>query len=155
MTMTVDPFTNIRSLVQTPAHLMRSYVIAQPLTSHFRVGTCAEVDCPNRAGGWRMAYDLTDPDRAAAARWIRDHSGRRYTHELLDGGRKIVFTFPAGQDCFETHRVPLERDPIMVVRGGDFRGNPTRERSVHTSADSFIDQWSTDLDRLNTVHERG
>lgn len=150
-----DPYANIRRMVTAPVHSMRTFQIDQPLATHYRRATCQEVSCSAYAAGWRMGFDLTDPERRAAAKWIRDRSGRTYTHELLEEGRKVVFTFAAGQRCFEKHRVPLERDPFLIVRGGDFRGNPRRERVQHRSADTFIDQWSTDLDRLNTIRERG
>lgn len=148
-----DAFANIRRLVKAPVQSMRTYQIDQPISTHYRVATCAEVDCPRRAAGWRMGFDLTDPERLAAARWIRDHSGRTMTAEVL--GDKVTLTFPAGQDCFTTHRVPLEREPFYVVRAGDFRGNPTRERTRHANADTFVDAWENDLDKLNTVRERG
>lgn len=150
-----DPYANIRRMVTAPVHTMRTFQLDQPISTHYRRGTCQEVSCDAHARGWRMGFDLTDAERRAAARWIRDHSGRSYTYELLDGGDRIVFTFAAGQSCFERHRVPLERDPFMIVRGGDFRGNPTRERYQHSNAEDFIDQWSGDLDRLKTIRERG
>lgn len=148
-----DPFANIRRLVTAPAHSMRTFQIDQPLDSHFRRATCAEVECTAAASGWVMGFDLTDPEKAAAARWIRDHSGRTFSAALTSG--KVVLTFPAGQTCFAKHRVPLEREPFYVVRGGDFRGNPRRERVVHRTADTFVDQWDNDLGRLNTIRERG
>lgn len=148
-----DPFANIRRQITAPVQSMRTFEINQPIATHFRRATCAEVECGARAAGWKMGFDLTDPERLAAARWIRDHSGRTMAAEVADG--KVTLTFPAGQDCFQKHRVPLEREPFYVVRGGDFRGNPTRQRVTHKSADTFIDQWENDLDRLNAVRERG
>lgn len=148
-----DPYANIRRLIQAPVHTMRTFQIDQPLHTHFRVATCAEVSCTAHANGWKMGFDLTDPEKVAAARWIRDHSGRKLTAQVV--GDTVTLTFPAGQTCFTTHRVPLEREPFYVVRGGDFRGNPTRQRVVHKTADSFVDQWENDLDRLNAVRERG
>lgn len=150
-----DPYATLRSIVTAPASTMRTFQLDQPLATHYRRATCEEVQCRAQAGGWRMAFDLTDPERRAAARFVRDKAGRTYTHELLEDGNKVVFTFAAGQRCFEQHRIPLERDPFMIVRGGDFRGNPTGYRYEHTSPDSFLDHWSGDLDQLNTVRERG
>lgn len=148
-----DPFANIRKLVNVPAHLMRTFQIDQPLDSHYRRATCAEVECSAQANGWIMGFDLDDRDKAASARWIRDHSGRTFTAALA--GRKLTLTFAAGQTCFAKHRVPLEREPFYVVRGGDFRGNPTRYRYRHANADDFVDQWDNDLSKINAVKERG
>lgn len=148
-----DPYANIRRLIKAPTHTMRTFQIDQPLDTHYRRATCAEVECAAHAGGWVMGFDLTDPDKAAAARWIRDRSGRTFSAVVADG--KVTLTFPAGQSCFAKHRVPLGREPFYVVRGGDFRGNPERYRVVHRDADTFVDQWDTDLDKLNTIRERG
>lgn len=151
----VDYFANIRRLVQAPVQHMRTYALAQPLATHFRRATCAEVECPNWAHGWKMGFDLRDDDRRAAARDIRDKSGRRFTAEVTGDGAKVIFTFPAGQDCFARHRVPLERDPIMIVRHGDFRGNPTGVRTQERDPEIFLERWAGDLDKIKTVHDRG
>lgn len=154
-----DPFANIRKLVTAPVHTMRTFQMDQPLATHYRRATCQEVSCSAYAAGWKMGFDLTDPDRRAAARWIRDKSGRTYTHEIVGGPgereHRIIFTFAAGQKCFTRHRVPLEREPFMIVRGGDFRGNPAREVRRHARADTFIDQWASDLDELKTMRDKG
>jgi len=150
--MFISGYTNT---VRTPSHQMRTFQLDQPLATHYRRATCEEVSCAAQAGGWRMAFDLTVPEKREAARFIRDHGGRSYTYELLDEGRKIIFTFAAGQRCFETHRVPLERDPFMIVRSGDIRGPGDGWRMQHTSPGSFLDHWSSDLDQLNTIRERG
>ena len=70
--------------------------------------------------------------------------------------RTTVFVFDAGQPCFQAgqHRAPLEREPLYVVRGGDSRGNPTRFRRVHASADSWVDDFATNQDHLNTAAQR-
>lgn len=150
---TQDPFANIRKLIRTPVEHQRTFQIDQPLESHFRRATCQEVECKAYAFGWKMGFDLSDPDKRAAARAIRDKSGRTFSVVLT--GNNIVMTFPAGQRCFQTHRVPLEREPFYIVRGGDFRGNPRRERTVHPTADSFIDRWENELGAVNQVLERG
>jgi hypothetical protein len=148
-----DPYANIRRLVKAPVHTMRTYQMDQSIATHYRRATCAEVDCPARAHGWKMGFDLSDPEKAAAARWIRDHSGRSMSAQVI--GDTVTLTFPAGQDCFEKHRMHLEREPFYVVRGGDFRGNPMRVSTRHRAADTFVDQWENDLDQINTVRNRG
>lgn len=153
-----DPFANIRRLIRTPVEHQRTFQIDQPLETHFRRATCQEVECKAYAFGWKMGFDLTDPDKVAAARAIRDKSGRTFTVELVDAlgpNPKVILTFAAGQRCFQTHRVPLEREPFYIVRGGDFRGNPRRERTVHRTADSFVDRWDNELSAVKEVLERG
>lgn len=154
-----DPYANIRRMVTIPVHLMKTFELRQPFDSHYRIATCAEVECK----GWRqdmtVTFDLTVAQQVADANWLRNRSGLRFTYLLLAGDTKVKFVIPSGQTCMESrlrpHRVPLERDPFMLVRGGDFRGNPTGQRMRHTSPESFVDNWATDLDKLNTVRERG
>ena len=85
------------------------------------------------------------------------YSGCAYTYPstaTLNNFPKLVeFTFEAGQSCFEQHVLPA-RDPIYLVRGGDWRGNPTGERHVHTSGEDFVDEWQNHADRLNTLRVR-
>lgn len=154
-----DPYTNIRRIVQSPMHRMRTFELAQPFATHYRVATCAEVECRGYREDMTVTFDLTNAQHVADANWLRNHSGLRYTYTMLDNDRKVQFVIPHGQTCLASrlrpHRVPLERDPFMIVRGGDFRGNPTGERRTHTSPESFVDEWATDLDKLNTVRERG
>lgn len=154
MHVSFDPYANIRQRVTAPVQTMRTFQLDQPLHTHFREVSCAEAGCSASANGWRMGFDLTDPDKREAAQAIR-RSGRTYTYQLLDDDTKIIFTFAAGQPCFARHRVPLEREPFYVVRAGDWRGNPTGQRMRHRNADDFLDHWSTDLDQLKTVRERG
>ena len=158
--MNIDPYTNIRKLTRLPTHMMKSYALLQPLATHYREATCAEVECRGFREDMTVTFDLTVPQQVSDANWLRNHSGLRFTYFMLDDDRKVKFVVPAGQRCLESllrpHRVPLEREPLMVVRGGDtFRGNPTGERRSHTSPESFVDEWATDLDKLKTVQERG
>lgn len=157
MQVSFDPYANIRARITAPVQTMRTFQIDQPLETHFRVAHCREVDCDKYADGWKMGFDLTDPERVKAAKWVRDTSGRTYTAELLEAGAKVVFTFPAGQRCFEKHHVPLEREPFYVVRRGDWRGNPDGRRAVqrHRNADDFLDHWQSDLGQLTDIRERG
>lgn len=143
-----------------PAHAMKTFEIRQPLATHFRVATCAEANCKWYAEGRIVGFDLTDPAKVAAANELARicvDSGLRYQAKTV--GTTAQFTFPAKQRCLTSytrpHRIPLERDPLMIVRGGDWRGNPRREGMRHTSPESFVDHWATDLDKLNTEQERG
>lgn len=149
-----DPYLNVRQMSSTSPELMRTYQMTQPLDTHYRVATCQEVDCSSYANGWKMGFDLHDDDRAAAARWIRDKSGYAFTYELTPDERRVIFTFAAGQQCFQTHRVFLERDPFMMIRGGSL-GRWTGVKQAFTNPMSFLDSWATDLDKLNDRREQG
>lgn len=153
-----DPFANLRRIIRTPVEAVRSYELHQPFETHFRPARCAEVDCPAWRDGFAMGFTVTDPERARAARVIRDRSGRTFTVEEIRGesGRveRVVFTFPPGQECFTAHRVPLEREPIAIVRDGDFRGNPTGYRA-QLGLDDWVYDCATTQDKIKTALERG
>jgi len=142
-----------RAVIPTiPVHLMRTFAINQPIATHYRRAWCEEVDCPKWKNGFTLGFDLTNQEHVDAANLIRMKSGRAFTVKHL--GTNVELTFPPGQRCFGIHRVHNERDPFLIVRGGDFRGS-TGERFQHTSAESFVDHWATDLDKLTTEHQKG
>lgn len=154
----MDPTINWPQM-RLPAQVMKTYGLAAPQASHFREATCAEVECPNRANGWVSAFDVTDPDKARAANMVRLHSGKAFTIQELTGpsGRveKVVFTFAAGQDCWQRHRVALERDPVAYVRGGDFRGNPQGDWRTHTRLDDWVEDLGDNQQRIIDRINRG
>jgi hypothetical protein len=134
-----------------PVQAYKTYAVTSPLGSHFREATCAEVDCDASGYGWVTVIDVaTDLGRQQAG-YIRNHSGRSFT--VTEVGTLVTFTFPAGQKCFQTHRVALDREPICSVRGGDWRAVTSPARVLRT--DDWIDDFANHQDRLKTRIERG
>ena len=167
-----------------PVHAMKSYDIHAPLASHWRKATCEEVDCEGWRSGWITMIDERDlaprgeetlahlppRERTAAhvrrlrqmanadearAYYIRHLSGRNFTESKDTATGKTVFDFPPGQECFDEHRVRVERPEIFVVRDGDFRGNPTRERRVHDSPDHWVEDFAEHQDQIAIQVDRG
>lgn len=130
-----------------PMHLMKTYQIASPLSTHTRVGTCAEADCPAHQHGWQTSVDESTDLGQKQAHYIRKESGRKFTERRTEVGL-TAFAFEAGQTCFATHRVSLERPELYVVRGGDFRGNPRGEVFRHSGPDAWVDDFGTHQDQL-------
>lgn len=133
------------------AHDMKTYQVAQPLATHFRAATCAEVECPNWLNGWRVRVEGLAPQLLHAA----THSGRRHTRvDVAEGESWLVFE--AGQPCFaaSTHRTLVGRPQRFFERGGDWRGNPRAERRELNPAD-WQDSFANHQDRIATVIERG
>lgn len=128
-----------------PADAMTTYRIARPKGTHWRPARCAEVDCAPYLHGWRTVIDESTEQGQAQAHYIRNVAGRGFT-EARDEAGLTVFTFAAGQACFAAHqhRAPLDREPLYVVRGGDWRGNPrgTQPR-VHTRPEDWVDDFAT------------
>lgn len=135
-----------------PPAAFKTYALLAPADTHYRAATCEEVDC--RA--WRYGWRLKKQDLEPADLHLVKVSGRRY-RELHESERVTWLVFEAGQACFAapTHRVPLEREPIYLVHGGDWRGNPLREEFRHTTPASWVDDFATHQDKIATVRQRG
>lgn len=136
-----------------PAGAVQTYSIIRPRTpDFFRGATCEEVNCERRRLGWRSRADTSTPEGARVARWILNKSGRRFTKE--EAGPILTFTFPPGQDCFERHKVAVEREPLYVVRGGDHRG--TRDfRRTHKRGEDWRDDMQERLGQVAEAQKKG
>ena len=128
----------------------RTYQLLQPLATHFRVATCEEADCQPHLHGWISTFDESTELGQRQAHYVRNASGRRYTE--VRSAALTTFTFEAGQRCFRQHHEPLEREPLAIVKDGDYRmsSNPR-----HLRPDDWVDDFANHQDRLNTQRERG
>lgn len=137
------------------AEAFKTYRIDAPISTHYRPTTCAEVECGAHTNGWKTLADETTTQGAGIAAYIRRDSGRRFV-ETREAGI-TVFVFEAGQMCFgaSEHRVPLEREPIFRVVGGDFRGNPRGEAPVTHRPEDWVDSMATHLDSIATAINKG
>lgn len=126
-----------------PAHAYKTYSFTRPLRTHWRAATCDETACPAYLNGWVTRVDeATDLGRGQAAYIRRDRTRSHAETRAADG--LTEFSFPAGQRCYRAseHRLPLERDPVFTVRGGDYRGNPMQ---VQTWVCRTADEWQDDF----------
>ena len=136
-----------------PVTAYKSYEVAMSVVTHTRPATCGEVDCPTQSSGWITPVDESTTLGQKQAHYIRRLSGRVHT----EGPRDVftLFTFPPGEECFEPHTIPLDRPALFSVRGGDWRGNPTREHRTHDTADNWVEDFAEHQDRLATRVNRG
>jgi hypothetical protein len=146
----VEPF---RLEPAAPAAAMQTFTVSAPLSTHFRPGTCGEAGCQAHEHGWRTVVDETTDLGQRQAHYIRTKSGRHFTEERDPSG--TAFTFPAGEQCFATHQVSLERPELYVVRGGDWRGNPTGEVRRHTAPEFWVEEFAENLDNVKATKEKG
>lgn len=130
-----------------------TYQVLQPKTSHFRPATCAEVSCQRARNGWRSVMDVSTVDGRKQANWIRLKSGRTFT--FAQAGHVVTFTFAAGQRCFEKHTVWLQREPLLRVAGGDWRGNPRRTPTVALKPQDWIDHFGEHQLALSDEQKKG
>jgi hypothetical protein len=122
-----------------PVAAYKTYSLSAPPSTHRRPARCDEAGCDAYQRGWITRCDEVTELGERQAHYIRKLSGRRYTEQRTSVGLTI-FTFEAGQQCFDTHTVPLDREPIYVVRDGDWRGNPSGRRRV-LRAEDWLDDF--------------
>ncbi len=139
-----------------PVQAYKTYQVAAPVRTHWRVATCAEVECEHYTHGWATTVLPGSSDEAL----VRG-SGRHWRGEVQGGPKPdehgmLRFVFPPGQPCFgaHRHRVPLGRDPFFVVRGGDWRANTGLIRR-HTRGADWVDDFATHQDKLIAQQQRG
>lgn len=137
-----------------PAAAYQTYAVVRPQRTHWRKGTCAQVNCPNRERGWRQTIDLNTVLGQEQARYIKTHSGRAYT-KIGQMNGIVELEFAAGQDCFAEHRIPLDRDSLFLLKGGDWRGNPTGAATRHLSPIAWRDNFGENQEKLVDMAQRG
>ncbi|MDY7101561.1 MAG: hypothetical protein S0880_10275 [Actinomycetota bacterium] len=151
---------------RTPPQARNTYQILQPLDTHWRPASCAEYRCKAHLRGWATAVDEATPLGRRQAAYIRAHcvrdtgahamatSGRRRYTETHEAGL-TEFRFPAGQECFQEHRVPLDRPQRFLVRHGDVRRFGGVVRDHGERGDLFVEDMAHNLDRVRTAVTRG
>lgn len=117
------------------------------------VAACAEVGCPHWTHGWDTIVDERTQLGEMQAAYIRQgRSGRSYRELGRTAEGLTVFRFDAHQRCFTEHRTIPE---LYVVRGGDWRGNPTGMRRVHTRAADWVEHLREQTEKTVERARRG
>jgi hypothetical protein len=137
-----------------PAEAYKTYQLAAPRSTHFRPATCEDVDCEAYLFGWQTTIDESTDLGRRQADYIR-RAAKRHFIENIDGGL-TTFTFEPGQQCFAQHTARLERPPLFIVRGGDFRGDPrgTQPR-YHSRPEFWVEDFATHQADLAEQLEKG
>lgn len=150
--MTIQSPEGARVAPLLPAESMKTYQVSSPLATHWRPATCAETGCEQHLRGW----STTVAPESREEHLLRG-SGRHWSsmERTRDGLHR--YAFPPGQACFaaSTHRVLLDRQELYVVRGGDWRGNPTGDVYRHANADDWVDDFGTHQQLIADRIQRG
>lgn len=135
------------------AEHFKTYRIVAPLSTHFRPASCREVECQGYMHGWKTTVLPDSPQ----ANYIRRSSGRSFREGGLNPDGTVTFTFSAGQMCFRAseHRVPLEREPLYVVQGGDFRGNPRGITPIRRRGTDWVEDFAEHQQAIADAKKRG
>jgi hypothetical protein len=130
----------------------KTYQIISPLSSHWRPATCEEVNCKDFLNGWRVRVEGLPGDMLHLART----SGRKFT-EVEESANSHWLVFESGQPCFRAseHRALLDKQEIFAVRDGDWRGNPTGKRRLHTRPEFWQEDFAEHQDQLARRIQQG
>lgn len=157
-----DPFAHIKPYwhqPRLPVHVMKTYGVRAPLSTHWRPAGCRESGCPYYLNGWRVHIErITQRANGEFLLSRIKRSGKRFRTVDLGPGQTFL-EFEAGQSCFDgdamRHKVSVGRPELFVVRGGDWRGNPRGEQRVHHNMADWIDDMSEHRDKLMTRLAQG
>lgn len=146
--------TPFRLNPRMPVGAYKTYQVSAPVATHTRAATCDEAGCQQHTNGWVSPIDERTELGRQQAWYIRNESGRRFREDRDQLPGVTMFVFEPGQQCFAEHRVPLDRPALYVVRGGDWRGNPTGD-IVRRKPDEWVDDFATHQNKLATELEKG
>lgn len=136
-----------------PPEAYKTWSMVSPIETHMRQATCEEVGCDHYTQGWRVHLEALTPGLQHAART----SGRKYTEQHVSPGQTYL-VFEPGQPCFKatTHRAPIGRPPLFLVRDGDHRGNPRRTPTRrYDRPDQWVDDFATHQTKLADEIRKG
>lgn len=136
-----------------PTTAYRTYRAISPLSTHFRLATCQEIQCPAYTNGW--TYLKTDLEREHLL-YAVTHAGKRYREMSLTESGEIYLVFEPGQRCFQadSHRMPLDRPEFYYTGRGDFRSFSIR-KAQQLRAEDWVDHFANHVDKLNTKQQEG
>lgn len=137
-----------------PPQAYKTYAASMPLRTHFRRATCEEAGCEQYRSGWVTTIDLSTTDGQKMAHFVQHDKTRRWTLQKVSPVLVKVVYGP-GQRCFKSHQVRNDRPPRLIARSGDFRGNPDGRKTVHTSAQFWIEDQQETLDLVQARLQRG
>lgn len=133
----------------------QTFQIAAPVQTHTRKASCEEVECAQYLNGWRVKLDLSSDLGQRQAHYIKHQSGRSYKVVGQEGGL-VVLEFNGNQECFQEHRVPLDRPAVYRVKGGDHRGNPLRTLTrIHKKPEFWVEEFAEHQDKIDKIRRKG
>lgn len=145
-----------------PPQSYKTYAMVSPLSTHSRQATCEEVGCDQYRQGWRVRVENLTPDLLHTLRTARATvNGRQVPYRcreqrVAEGETWMVYD--AGQPCFkaDTHRAPIGRPPLYVVRDGDHRGNPRGTKArLHQRPSDWVEDFAEHQQALADEIKKG
>lgn len=142
-----------------PVQAYKTYSLSAPIETHRRRATCREIDCPQWIEGWETPVIPGSTDEALLRRMcdgLIDGVRRYFTELPIRSDGMLRLHFAAGQPCLaaSTHTVTLEREPLYVVRGGDWRSSTGLIRR-HTRGNDWVEDFAEHQIYVAGWQERG
>lgn len=146
-------FEQMPNRLQPQMHVggYKTYAISAPIATHTRPASCEEVGCLNFHNGWETRVPVdSELDGLVRA------SGRGWRSVVTEGGVNI-YTFGPGTECFNSssHRVPLDRPQLFVVRDGDWRGNDTGRVFKHDKPEHWVEDFANHQQKIADARNKG
>ena len=150
-------FPTTRSIMPNmDPHEYQTFSLRRPRRTHWRSATCEEADCEAYRTGWVTTVDLsTDLGQRQYHFITHDRERKPSMQKIID--TLVKFVYGPGFRCFGTkHKVSIDRPPVFLVLGGDWRGNPRAiPTRTHTKGELWVEQFEENLDAIRTIQERG
>lgn len=133
----------------------KTYTFATPARTHFRWADCEEYQCVSFRFGFKLTIDLSTTLGLAQYDFAKKDKTRSFAENRVNL-QLIELIYPPGTRCWDwrDHRVPVDRPPILIVRGGDWRAHTGLIRR-HVRPEDWADDAATHQDKLATVFNRG
>lgn len=138
-----------------PVTAYQTYAIVSDRPEQVEPATCEQVECAAYQHGWTTKIDVSTELGQRQYAYITRESGRAYRLEDHRAESPIrAMVFEPGQRCFARHTRQV-RPSLYLRQGGDFRGNPTGERYVHTRPEHWAEDFAEHQSGLADTIKRG
>lgn len=135
----------------------KTYKVAAPLRTHWRLASCEEYGCNDFLNGFTITVDITTELGKKQAYYLTHNPERKANSTMERLNEALVsFHFPPGNRCVRSgeHKVPIGRPPLLLVAQGDWRGNPRRiPVRRHRNYDDWIDDFGNHQNRIKRIIE--
>ncbi len=133
-----------------------SYRVSAPSRTHRRRATCEEYECAGYLYGFVTTVDLSTELGQRQYHFLTHDKKRKY-HEQRVTLNLVKFIYGPGNICmnWDSHTVPIDRPPRLIVMGGDWRGNPRGTYRVHDRIEHWCEDFGENQIKLAEIHKRG
>jgi hypothetical protein len=140
-----------------PAQFYKTYSVKAPLETHWRKATCEEVDCDGYRFGFVTTVDIGTDLGQKQYDFLTHDKKRSYSMQNV-GDRLFKFVYAPGNICmnYADHRAPIGKPPLLLVVGGDWRGNPMHAPTIrHRTVENWTEDFSLHQGKLADNIKKG